>query len=88
MFQKINSPSFKTGLSRPKPFMTSITISVITIKKKICSYVSYRNVLLMFDLSLSQPKRFIIFCHIHSEFSATGNEIIHEVRSHITNDKQ
>lgn len=71
--------------------MTSNTISVIAIKKKkkiICSCVSYRNVLLMFDLSLPQPKRFIIFCHIHSEFSATGNEIIHEVRSHITNDKQ
>lgn len=41
----------------------------------------------MFDLSSSQPGRFIIFCHIHSQFSATGNDVIHEVRNHITNDK-
>lgn len=41
----------------------------------------------MFDLSLSQPRSFITFCHIHSQFSATGNDIIHEVRNHTTNDK-
>lgn len=34
--------------------------SVIAIKK-ICSCVSYRNVFLIFDLGLLQPKRFINF---------------------------